>query len=247
VPDGTVPDGRRRAELAERLAMLRERIAAACRTAGRDPAGITLIAVTKTYPASDVLQLAALGVPDIGENRDQEAAPKARTVAAAGVEVRWHFVGHLQRNKAASVARYADLVHSVDSVRLAQALADAAHRHRDAPLDTLLQVSIDGDPARSGALVAGDDAERAIDRVAAAIAGADGLRLAGVMAIAPLDWEPGRAFGLLAEQAERIRAEHPEATVVSAGMSADLEPAIENGATHVRIGTALLGRRAPVR
>src|SRR3989440_6714605 len=158
----------RRAELATRLARVRTRIAEACAAAGRDRAAVTLVAVTKTYPASDVLHLAALGVRDIGENRDQDAAPKAAEVAAAGEEVRWHFVGQLQRNKARSVAGYASLVHSVDSVRLVRALGKAAGA-RTTPLEVLVQVSIDGDPTRGGA-VPGGDRETGLENVAEAVA-----------------------------------------------------------------------------
>jgi pyridoxal phosphate enzyme (YggS family) len=239
----TVPD--RRAELATRLAKLRTRIADACAAAGRDRAGVTLVAVTKTYPASDVLQLAGLGVRDAGENRDQEAAPKAAEVAAAGAEVRWHFVGQLQRNKCRSVAGYASMVHSVDSVRLAGALARAA-RTRTAPLDVLVQVSIDGDPARGGALAGSGDDDRLLPRVAAAVAGEPTLRLRGVMAVAPLDWSPERAFERLASVSSALRADYPGADLVSAGMSGDLEQAVAFGATHVRIGSALLGNRPPL-
>jgi PLP dependent protein len=244
-----VPD--RRADLATGLARVRTRIADACAGAGRDRNEVTLVAVTKTYPASDVLHLAELGVRDIAENRDQEAAPKAAEVAAARVAVRWHFVGQLQRNKARSVVRYADLVHSVDGVRLAGALAQAAARYREAPLDVLVQVSIDGDPERGGAVPAevgpGAEPDRQLDRVAEAVASAGSLRLRGVMTVAPLDWEPERAYARLAEVAAQLRTRYPDATLVSAGMSADLEPAIAFGATHVRIGSALLGNRAALR
>ncbi|SCG47565.1 YggS family pyridoxal phosphate-dependent enzyme [Micromonospora humi] len=233
----------RRAELAAGLARVRARVADACAAAGRDPDGVTLIAVTKTYPAADVVALAGLGVTDVGENRDQEAAPKAAAVAAAGAAPRWHFIGQLQRNKARSVVRYADVVQSVDSVRLAAALDAAASDVRDRPLDVLVQVSIDGDPARGGALPGGADPQRGLDRVAAAVAGAAGLRLAGLMAVAPLGWEPVRAFARLAEVAARLRADHPGAAALSAGMSGDLESAIAHGATHVRVGSALLGMR----
>ncbi len=231
----------RRAELATNLARVRARIADACAAAGRDRGEITLVAVTKTYPASDVLHLAAIGVRDIGENRDQEAAPKAAEVAAAGTAVRWHFVGQLQRNKARSVVRYADLVHSVDSVRLAGALAVAAERARDRPLDVLVQVSIDGDPHRGG-VPAGE-----LDRAVAAVAEQPALRLRGVMAVAPLGWAPDTAFAQLAEMAGRVRDDHPVADIVSAGMSDDMEAAIKWGATHVRIGSALLGKRVGLR
>ncbi|WFE93969.1 YggS family pyridoxal phosphate-dependent enzyme [Micromonospora sp. WMMD987] len=237
----------RRAELAAGLAAVRTRIAGACAAAGRDPAGVTMIAVTKTYPAGDAVALAGLGVVDLGENRDQEAAPKAAEVAAAGVTARWHFIGQLQRNKARSVVRYADVVHSVDSARLARALATAAESGRDRPLETLVQVSIDGDPARGGALPGSADPDRGLDPVAEALAGAGALRLAGLMAVAPLGWEPERAFARLAEVAAAFRARHPAATALSAGMSGDLEVAIGYGATHVRVGSALLGMRSTLR
>jgi len=258
----------RRAELATRLGQVRARIADACTAAGRERGEVTLVAVTKTYPASDVLHLAALGVRDIGENRDQEAAPKAAAVAAAGATVRWHFVGQLQRNKCRSVVGYADVVHSVDSVRLAQALAGAAAEHRDTPLDVLVQVSIDGDLARGGAVPAvpavpaarshgatapgaaapgAVPADRLLDRVAAAVADAPGLRLRGVMAVAPMDWEPVAAFERLAAVSAALRAHYPTAELISAGMSGDLEQAVAFGATHVRIGGALLGKRATLR
>ncbi|WP_174536909.1 YggS family pyridoxal phosphate-dependent enzyme [Micromonospora chalcea] len=237
----------RRAELAAGLARVRARIADACAAAGRQRDAVTLVAVTKTYPASDVVALAGLGVTDVGENRDQEAAPKAEAVADAGAAPRWHFIGQLQRNKARSVVRYADVVQSVDSVRLAAALDAAAGAVRDRPLDVLVQVSIDGDPARGGALPGAADQQRGLDPVAAAVAGADALRLAGLMAVAPLGWEPDRAFARLAEVAAALRADHPGATVLSAGMSGDLESAIGHGATHVRVGSALLGMRPALR
>ncbi|MFF5172097.1 YggS family pyridoxal phosphate-dependent enzyme [Micromonospora sp. NPDC000089] len=244
--DSTAVRPDRRAELAAGLARVRARIADACAAAGRDRAEVTMIAVTKTYPAGDVVALAGLGVRDVGENRDQEAAGKAAEVAAAGVDVRWHFVGQLQRNKARSVVRYADVVHSVDSVRLARALATAA-AGRDRPLDALVQVSIDGDPARGGALPDSADPDRGLGPVAEALAADGALRLAGLMAVAPLGWEPDRAFARLAEVAAGFRAAHPEATALSAGMSGDLESAVRYGATHVRVGSALLGMRPTLR
>jgi len=237
VSGGVTGGDERQAELAANLVEVRERLAAACARSNRDPAELTLVAVTKTWPADDVLRLAALGVADIGENRDQEAAPKAAEVAAAGVEVRWHFVGQLQRNKAKSVVGYADLVHSVDSVRLAEALDHAAGQGRDRPLDVLVQVSIDSAPGRGGALPG------EVDAVADAIAAAQALVLRGVMAVAPMDWDPARAFEALAGIAARVRAQHPNATIISAGMSGDVEEAIDYGATHVRMGSALLGSR----
>ncbi|MFC0504509.1 YggS family pyridoxal phosphate-dependent enzyme [Micromonospora costi] len=236
----------RRAELAAGLARVRARIADACAAAGRDRAEVTMIAVTKTYPASDVLALADLGVTDVGENRDQEAAGKAAEVAAAGATPRWHFIGRLQRNKARSVVRYADVVQSVDSVRLVRAL-DTAAAGRERPLTALVQVSIDGDPARGGAVPDSADPDVGLGPVAEAVAGAPGLRLAGLMAVAPLGWEPERAFARLAEVAAGFRTVHPGAVALSAGMSGDLETAIRYGATHVRVGSALLGMRPTLR
>lgn len=242
-------DEARRAELSDNLARVRATIADGCAAAGRDPAEVTLVAVTKTYPASDVCHLVALGVTDVGENRDQEAAPKAAEVAAAGAAPRWHFVGQLQRNKCASVVGYADAVHSVDSVRLAGALARAAAQRREADLDVFVQVSLDGDPSRGGAVPAGaaPEPDRDLDQVAAAVAAGSGLRLRGVMAVAPLGWQPARAFTLLADIAARLRVGYPTATAISAGMSGDLHDALAHGATHVRIGGALLGNRPPLR
>lgn len=255
-----VDERARRDELAANLAAVRGRIAQACRAVGRDPGEVTLVVVTKTYPSEDVLRLADLGVTDVGENRDQEAAPKAAAVAAAGARVRWHFIGQLQRNKARSVARYASLVHSVDSVRLAHALREAAGRKADdgtarAPLEALVQVSLDGAAGRGGAVVdraggagrAGrSDPDTALEEVLAAVAESDSLRLRGLMAVAPLGEDPGPAFERLAAVAEAVRRRYPSATVLSAGMSDDFELAIRHGATHVRVGSAVLGQRPPL-
>jgi pyridoxal phosphate enzyme (YggS family) len=231
----------RRDEIALNLAAVRERIAAACAAAGRDPAGITLIGVTKTYPASDVVHLSALGVTDIGENRDQEAAAKAAEVALTGTQARWHFIGQLQRNKCKSVVTYADLVHSVDSAELAATLADQAARRRGTPLEVLIQVSLDSGPPRGG--VAPEEVAALAERVALSPA----LRLRGLMAVAPLGESPESAFARLARYITLFRADHPDATVVSAGMSGDLDEAIACGATHVRVGSALLGKRVLLR
>lgn len=221
-------------ELATALVALEQRLSLACAQAGRDRDEVVLIAVTKTHPISDVEALAALGVRDVGENRDQEAAPKA----LARPDLRWHFVGALQSNKAASVASYASVVHSVDRASLVRALAAGAVR-AGRRVDVLLQVSLDGDSARAGAVAAD------LPALAEATAGTDGLRLAGVMAVAPLGVEPARAFAQLAEVAARLRSDHPQAREISAGMSGDLEDAIAAGATYVRVGTALLGLRPP--
>ncbi len=231
----------RRAELADGLSEVWARIEAACAAAGRSRDEITLIAVTKTWPASDVRLLYELGQRDFGENRDQEAAPKA--AACADLDLTWHFVGQLQTNKVASVARYADVIHSVDRLRLVHALGRAAQR-RPRPLTALIQVSLegpDGDPDRGGA------APSELTELAEAILADGGLRLGGVMAVAPLGVPAARAFAGLDAAAAAVRAVQPAATMISAGMSGDLEAAVEAGATHLRIGTALLGdRRASV-
>ena len=227
----------RRSELAGRLSAVRARIAAACHAAGRAGDEVTLIAVTKTRPVSDIRLLYEFGVPDIGENKDQEAAPKAAEAAALGLDLTWHFVGQLQTNKAASVVSYAQVIHSVDRLRLVRALASRA-RAAGRAVTCLVQVSLDGDPARGGAV------GPQVAAVADAVAGEDGLILGGVMAVAPLEMRAEAAFGKLRGAADEVRSAHPGAVMISAGMSDDLEPAIEAGATHVRVGTALLGGRS---
>jgi pyridoxal phosphate enzyme (YggS family) len=243
----------RAAELADRLAQVRARIAVACAAAGRQPGEITLIAVTKTFPASDVGLLAGLGVTDIGENRDQEARAKAAECAALGWPVRWHFVGQLQVNKCASVARYADVVHSVDRPRLVTALGARA-RAAGRQITCLVQVSLEDAPASEPVPGTPADVHRGgtapadVPALARMIADEGGLLLGGVMAVAPLGEPPAPAFRRLRQVADQVRSEYPDAKVISAGMSADLDAAIAEGATHVRVGTALLGgRRAFVR
>jgi hypothetical protein len=234
-------DEGRRAEIAGNLDRVEARIAAACRAAGRDRAEITLVAVTKTFPAADVGHLAALGVREVGENRAADAAAKVAACREAGLTgLTWHFVGQVQTNKAALVAGCCDVVHSVDRARLVTALdkgAGAAGRR----LRVLVQVDLAGTDGRGGA------APTDVPAVAAAVADAEHLDLAGVMAVAPLDEDPGEAFGRLAEVAAALRREHPGADVVSAGMSGDLEAAVARGATHLRVGTALLGSRPSLR
>lgn len=222
-------------ELAANLRAVRDRVAAAAGAAGRDPAELTLVGITKTWPVEDARRLYELGLPDLGEARDQEARVKARELPGA----RWHFVGRLQRNKARSVASYAALVHTVDRPELVEALGAGVDRAGRDRLDVLIQVSLDGDPTRGGALPA--DVPRLADAAAAS-----SLTPRGVMAVAPIDADPDEAFAALLETSRRLRTRHPDAAVVSAGMSGDLEAAVRHGATHLRIGTALLGRRPPL-
>ena len=227
----------RRAELAARLSAVRARIAAACGRVGRGADEVTLIAVTKTRPVTDIRLLSELGVTDIGENTDQEAARKVAEAAALGQGLTWHFVGQLQTNKAASVVSYAQVIHSVDRLRLASVLGSRA-RAAGRTVTCLVQVSLDGDPARGGAV------GPQVAAVADAVAAQDGLVLGGVMAVAPLGMPARAAFWKLRGVADEVRSAHPGAVMISAGMSDDLEPAIEAGATHVRVGTALLGGRS---
>ncbi|MCU1602559.1 MAG: alanine racemase domain protein [Frankiales bacterium] len=222
----------RRDELAANLSHVEARIQRACRAAGRPRDAVALVAVTKTWPLADCCLLKDLGVTDLGENRDQEAADKA----AALDGVRWHFVGAVQTNKARSVASYADVVHSVDRPSLVSVLGDGAVRS-GRTVEVLLQVSLDGDPDRGGA------APDAVPGLAEQVVLTEGLRLGGVMAVAPLGADPAEAFARLADVAARLRADHPQATAVSAGMTGDLEQAVAAGATHLRVGPAVLGAR----
>jgi len=228
---------------------VRERIAAAARVAGRDPAELTLVAVSKTWPASDVLALRALGVVHFAENREQEAGPKVTQVssglgAAPTDPPVWHFVGQLQRNKANAVARWADWVQSVDRPELVASLSRAAVS-QGRTITVCVQVSLDT-LGGAGAAGRGGVAAADVGRLTDLVAEAAGLRLAGVMAVAPRGELPRPAFARLREVAEGLWHTHPEARVVSAGMSGDLEAAVAEGATHLRIGTALFGERRPV-
>lgn len=228
-------------ELAANLARVRLRIAEACAEAGREPDEVTLVVVTKNFGPSDVRLLADLGVTHVGENRHQEA--RAKNAECADLELAWHFVGGLQSNKAAAVASYADVVESVDRTKLVTGLQRGAH-DRSRPVDCLVQVGLD--PEGSSDSRAGADPDR-LDVVAAAIDEAGHLRLRGLMAVAPPDEDPAEAFARLASIRTDFVATHPEATWLSAGMSADLEAAIGAGATHVRIGTAVLGPRPQIK
>jgi pyridoxal phosphate enzyme (YggS family) len=235
-----MPD--RRAEIAANLQAVEARIGAACAAAGRPREAVTLVAVTKTFPAGDVGHLAALGLRDVAESRDQEAGAKAAQCAAAGLTgLRWHFVGQLQTNKARSVLGYSDVVHSVDRPRLVQALERAAAEGGRTPV-CLVQVDLEEDAAagRGGVPVS------AVCELADRVAASAHLRLGGLMAVAPRGADPDAAFARLADVADGVRAAHPHATVVSAGMSGDLESAVRHGATHLRVGSALLGSRPPL-
>lgn len=229
-------------ELAANLVRVRERIAAACSAAGRAREDVTLIVVTKTYPASDVRILSELGVRHVAENKDQDAAPKA--AECSDLPLSWHFVGQLQTNKVRSVVGYADVVQSVDRARLVTALSKEAVR-AGREVGCLVQVALDA--GASGRGERGGVAPGGVGELADLIAGSPGLRIDGLMTVAPLTGAyAGRqreAFGRLMDLSTDLRRAHPAANMVSAGMSADLEEAVAAGATHVRVGTAVLGVR----
>jgi pyridoxal phosphate enzyme (YggS family) len=228
----------RRDELAANLVAVEDRITAACADAGRARDDVTLVVVTKTYPASDVDLLAELGVTDVGENRHPEAGDKWAELTHA---VRRHFVGGLQTNKAGAVARYADVVQSVDRVKLARSLSRGAET-AERELDCLVQVDFDGSAdGRSGAVPAD------VPALADEVASLPGLRLGGVMTVAPLGVDPRPVFDDLVALAARLQADHPGATAVSAGMSEDFEDAVRAGATHLRVGRSILGERPALR
>ncbi len=233
----------RRTELGEALAAVRERINRACVAADREPAGITLIAVTKFFPATDIALLHELGIRHVGENRDQDAAPKIALLdRAVRARLTVHFIGQLQSNKTGHVVKYADCVQSIDRGKLVGALdrsAQAADRH----LDVLVQVDLGQDSAAGRGGADPDDVPQLCDQVAEA----EALRLTGLMAVAPQDADPAAAFARLRELADVIRADHPGAERLSAGMSGDLEQAVAAGATHLRVGSAILGSRPPRR
>lgn len=233
--------GDRRDELALRLRAVEARVVAACAAAGRARDEVSLVAVTKTFPAADVVHLGTLGLRDVAENRADEAYAKQEACRIAGaVDLTWHFVGQLQTNKAGLVAQRMDVVHSVDREKLVGALERAAER-AGRRLRCLVQVDLGlDDPGRGGA------APSEVPALAAALSAAGHLELAGVMAVAPLGSDPDEAFARLATVAAAVRRDHPGAGLVSAGMSADLEAAVAHGATHLRVGRALLGSRPPL-
>jgi len=233
------------------LAAVRSRLAAAAEAAGRAPADIMLLPVTKFFPASDVAILWRLGCRSFGESREQEAAAKIAEFELLvpgpwpGGRARWHMVGRIQRNKAKHIAAWADTVHSVSTGKVVDALdkgaakALAEGRRRD-PLRVFVQISLDGDTGRGGVDI-GDPA--AVDQICGQVADAEALELIGLMAVPPLGADPDAAFAALAEEHRRIRTAHPGATELSAGMSGDLEAAVRHGSTCVRVGTALMGKR----
>lgn len=218
------------AGLRERYESVVASIDDAARTAGRSREELTLIVVTKFHPASLVRQLHSLGARHIGENRHQDAEPKARELG--DLPLTWHFVGQLQSNKARAVTQYCREIHSFDRLSLLRALDRA-----ETPVGVFLEVNLTDDPGRGGAEPA------ALPDLAERVLASDHLALRGVMAVAPRDEEPRRAFARLREHSQVVRAIAPEAVQISAGMSGDFAEAVAEGATHLRIGTAITGNR----
>jgi pyridoxal phosphate enzyme (YggS family) len=235
----SVPTRERVEQLQLRWNALQTRVANAAAAAGRDRSELTVVAVTKTWPASDIAALGALGVRDVGENRVQEMVGKVAELEAdnQGGPIRWHYIGQLQRNKAHAVAQHCAALHTLDRAALVSPLERAAAA---APrrLQVFLQLSLDGDERRGGVAAAG------IPALADLVAASDHLELSGLMALPPLGAPPRPAFAKLRELSEQLRRDHPAACKISAGMSADLEEAVMEGATHLRVGTDLMGSRA---
>ncbi|HNF05950.1 MAG TPA: YggS family pyridoxal phosphate-dependent enzyme [Mycobacterium sp.] len=239
----------READLVSALGALRSRLAHAAEAAGRNTADIELLPITKFFPAGDVAILWRLGCRSFGESRDQEATAKiaefGRLTGADRDSVHWHMVGQIQSKKAKHVAQWADTVHSVATAKVAAALDRGALQAlaeggRTAPVRVFVQISLDGDTERGGVDI-GDPA--AVDAICAQVADAEGLNLVGLMAIPPVAADPDAAFAALAAEHRRVLGNHPGATELSAGMSADLEAAVRHGSTCVRVGTALMGQR----
>lgn len=219
----------RKEEITQNLSRVKARIAEAVKSANRSVEDITLIVVTKTFPVSDVEILYELGVRNFGENRDQEASLKAPQLPTDAI---WHFQGQIQSNKLKSIANWADVVHSIDQLSHAEKLNSLAERK-----DIFVQVGLDESENRGG--IRPEDLTNFIESVGVLTH----LRILGLMAVAPLGEDPGRAFKRLSEISKNLLAIHPEKSAISAGMSNDFEAAIANGATHIRIGSQILGVR----
>ncbi|MGG5172963.1 YggS family pyridoxal phosphate-dependent enzyme [Pseudarthrobacter sp. J1738] len=243
--DNTHEPDQRSVELRGNLTAVQKRISAAAAAAGREDGACELVVVTKFHTTQDIRRLAAMGVQDVGESRDQEAAPKSQELGE--LALKWHFVGQIQTNKAKSVARYAHAVHSVDRLSLVTALSKgvvAEQEQNNRPdLQCFIQLNLDpsAEAGRGGA-----SPEQLLE-LGAAVDAAVGLELYGVMAVAPLGSDPDAAFAQLAEHSRELRQQFPHARYISAGMSGDLEHAIRYGATHLRIGSDVLGPRPPIR
>ncbi len=223
----------RTAQLSLSLADVNSRIIEATRKASRNAEEVTLIAVTKTYPVSDVEILHRLGVSNFGENRSAEGVEKSALVKA-----HWHFQGQIQSNKIAAISSWAQTVHSLDDLSHVAKFDRAVGEISGKRLNVFIQVSLDGDTSRAG--VNGEE----LLALAHAVVASQHLDLVGLMVVPPVQAEPAKAFAEVAEIASRFRQEFPMAQSLSAGMSGDYEIAIAHGATHIRVGSQILGTRA---
>jgi pyridoxal phosphate enzyme (YggS family) len=237
----------REVELAEALRVVRERLSDAAAAADRQSDEIELLPITKYFPATDVLILSHLGCDAFGESREQEAVAKSAECNSAEPQspIRWHMVGRIQRNKARSIAGWAYAAHSVDSAKLVAALDRAsagalADGVRSDPLRIYIQLSLDGDVDRGGVDVARPDL---VDELCAQAQSAEGLAFVGLMGIPPLGSDPEDAFARLQAEHQRVQGSYQQRLELSAGMSSDLEAAVQHGSTCVRVGTALMGQR----
>jgi pyridoxal phosphate enzyme (YggS family) len=219
----------RKEEITRNLEDVKERINRAAESAGRDPAEVNLIVVTKTFPISDIEILRDLGEANFGENRDQEAGPKAEIISAT-----WHFQGQIQSNKIKSICQWADVIHSISSENEILKFAQSERKHQ-----LFLQVSLDGQAGRGGASPA------ELVQLADLVNESNNLELLGLMAVAPLGVEPEKAFADLAQINQGFQSQFPNSKYLSAGMSGDFEAAIKFGATHIRVGSSILGSRSP--
>ena len=218
-------------DVAERWQSLTVELSAECARAGRSADDITLVVVTKFHPASIVTELHAAGARHFGESRHQDAAPKVAQLTE--LDLTWHFVGQIQSNKARAIAQYATVLHSLDRDSVVDALAKLEHR-----VSGFIELNLTDDPGRGGV----DDAN-AMLKLADRIALTDTIDLVGVMAVAPQDADPAEAFERVATMSQILLQAHPNAGSISTGMSADWQQAIRHGATHLRIGTSITGKR----
>jgi pyridoxal phosphate enzyme (YggS family) len=226
----------RKDQILSNLESVKEKISAAAQEAGRAPSEITLIAVTKTFPVSDLEILYELGVRNFGENRDQEAAPK---VSALPADITWHFQGGIQSNKLKSISNWASVIHSVDKFKYAQMISQFSVGKTK---EIFIQVSLDTLPqSREGV----DPAD--LMQLAEQIMSLPNLEVKGLMAVAPLDQPTEQAFVRLQQIQQKFIQLYPAASSLSSGMSGDYELAISLGATHVRIGSSILGNRSPIK
>jgi pyridoxal phosphate enzyme (YggS family) len=226
----------RKDQILSNLELVKERITSAAQAAGRSPSEITLIAVTKTFPVSDLEILYELGVRNFGENRDQEAAPKVGVLPA---DITWHFQGGIQSNKLKSISNWASVIHSVDKFKYAQMISQFSVGKTK---EIFIQVSLDTLPqSREGV----DPAD--LMQLAEQIMSLPNLEVKGLMAVAPLDQPTEQAFVRLQQIQQKFIQLYPAASSLSSGMSGDYELAISLGATHVRIGSSILGNRSPIK